>query len=90
LDFSFPENILNFDEKFCEFQEKYLLIKYVYYNLTKNLEIINNMTNIESENEFINLSINRLNFSKNDLEKNITILNEKLEHFNKLIITKLV
>lgn len=85
IDFSVPENIYEYDENFLLFQENLIKLRYIYFNLSYHLDLING-NNIDQINNFhIDISKIRLSMNKENLE----IMIKKYDEIFLTIINKI-
>lgn len=80
LDFQLPENIFEYDEKYLKFQKDIIKLQYILYSLKisykQTLDI-----NTDSDSSYIELSQERLQLTKENLEKNIVFYENKYNDF---------
>jgi len=83
IDFETPQHINNYDNDFLFFQQNICMLRYILYDLKKNLYYINNTEN--NNNIFFQLSKERLKIKWNMIEKYIKIYEEKLYKLKNII-----
>lgn len=86
LNFLIPQNIYEFDKDFSDFQENFIKLRYIYFNLKNNLELLNNNVTWTTTNLFLVFAKEKLSMNRESLEIMIKKYTEVLEKIMKIIL----